>query len=44
MEQFRTYLETFIDDPDAVNIVLILLVLLAAAAILKVLGFGLYKD
>lgn len=44
MEQLKNYLATFIDDPDAVNIVLILLVLMAAASILKVLGFGLYKD
>lgn len=44
MEELRTYLMTFIDDPDAVNIVLVLVVLLSAAAILKVLGFGLYKD
>jgi len=44
MEQFKEYLETFISDPDVVNIVLGLFVLLAAAAILKVLGFGIFKD
>lgn len=44
MEAFRNYLSTFITDPDLVNIVMALLVLLTAAAILKVIAFGIFKD
>ena len=44
MEELKVYLSSFIDDPDAVNIVLVLTVLLCVASILKVLGFGIYKD
>lgn len=44
MEALKEYLSTFIDDPDMVSIVLGLLVLLTAAAILKALAFGIFKD
>lgn len=44
MMALRTYLSSFITDPLLVDIVLGLFVLLAAAAILRLFGFGIFKD
>lgn len=44
MTALKAYIATFISDPLLVDIVMGLFVLLAAAAILKVLGFGIFKD
>lgn len=44
MSAFRNYLETFIQNPDLVDIILGLFVLLVAMAIVRALGFGLFKD
>lgn len=44
MSALRDYLMTFIVDPDLVDIVMGLFVLLSAAAILRLFGCGIYKD
>lgn len=44
MIDLKTYLETFISDPDMINIILGLMFLLVVMVIAKALGCGIFKS
>lgn len=43
MIEFKAFLETFISDPDLVNIILGIVVFYLLSCISRALGFGLFK-